>query len=385
MATGLMPQRILAMLTRRPDARVDIPLNGEQQRNAALLRATTELFAQEAMHDRDEIRRYEELATHFLPKVAIADRVFVAERLAPRVDAPLSLMRALAKDNIEIARLVIPRSPVLGALDLLTIIAATGAEHHRLIARRPGNSSEVEQALRIGGDAEVLAALGGGAAAHEARATAEPAPPTGEDGAWFAQRQAVQTRVDRYDPWAFLKLERAARLRLMADIAISPPPRRNAPAARPDRAFRAILGAAQIVGFARSGQRTALMTTVSESLEIESDFVAACLDDATGEPLAVLLKALNLDSTQAQQVFLLANEKVGRDVTTFFRLADLYAGMETSVAQTLADAWHRNRAEAAFRHEPVFAENGQVRRSAFAEQLPERQPAAARSNFGRAS
>jgi hypothetical protein len=383
------------MQTRRPDARVDIPLNGEQTRNAALLRATTELFAQEAMHDRDEIRRYEELATHFLPKVAITDRIFVAERLALRMDAPLSVMRALAKDNIEVARLVIPRSPVLGALDLLTIIAATGVEHHRLIARRPGNSSEVERALRISGDAEVLAALNGQpsqaaaasavkAPAPEAHAIAEPAAATSEGGAWFAQRQAVQTRIDRYDPWAFLKLERPARLRLMADIAISPPPRRNAPAARPDRAFRTILGAAQIVGFARSGQRTALTTTISESLEIESDFVAACLDDATGEALAVLLKALNLDSTQAQQVFLLANEKVGRDVTAFFRLADLYAGMETSVAQTLADAWHRNRAEAAFRHEPVFAENGQVRRSAFAERAPERQPAAAR-NLGRAS
>ena len=58
------------MLSRQfSDDLADLARASERKRDAPLLRATTELFAMDAVHDRDEIRRYEELATHFLPKV----------------------------------------------------------------------------------------------------------------------------------------------------------------------------------------------------------------------------------------------------------------------------------------------------------------------------
>jgi hypothetical protein len=361
----------------RSDSRVDIPLGAEHNRDAALLRATTELFIQEVAHDRDEVRRYEELAAHFLPRVAIEDRIFVAERLAPRADAPLAIIRMLAKDKIEVARPVISRSVVLGSLDLLTIMAATGVDHHKLIARRPGLSSDVEQALRIAGNVDVIASLDEAKAVPvEATTRGEPAKPShaanglpAKSPDWFTQRQAVGVKSGRLDPWLFLQMERPARLRLMADLAVRAPTRRSATSPNPvDRAFRSILGAAQIVGFARSGQRDALVSSIAESLEIESAFVAASLDDVTGEPLAVLLKALRLDNVQVQQVFLLASPKVGRDVTAFFRLADLYAGMEPVVAETLIEAWRDGADSAHPRHEPLFAENGRIRRPGVADQ-----------------
>jgi hypothetical protein len=51
-----------------------------------------------------------------------------------------------------------------------------------------------------------------------------------------------------------------------------------------------------------------------------------------------MLKALRLDDIQAQQVFLLVAPS-GRDVSAFFPLSDLYAGMEPDVAETLVAAW----------------------------------------------
>src|SRR5260221_3362559 len=115
----------------------------------------------------------------------------------------------------------------------------------------------------------------------------------------------------------------------MAELAMRPPSRRyQGPSDRLDRAFRSILGAAQIVGFARTGQRKALVGAIAEGIGLTSEFITSCLDDATGEPLAVLLKAMGLDNTQAQQVFLLATTTVGRDVTVFFKVCDLYAAME---------------------------------------------------------
>jgi len=134
-------------------------VSNQQSRDAALLRATTELFVLEANHDADAIRRFEELATHFLARVPAADRAFVAERLSRSADAPASVLRLLGKDVPEVASPVLKRSPALGEFDLLTIIAGTGKPHHRLIATRSDLSALVVGALRLTGDAEVIARL----------------------------------------------------------------------------------------------------------------------------------------------------------------------------------------------------------------------------------
>ncbi len=364
----------------------------QQTRDAALLRATTELFTQELSHDRDEIRRYEELATHFLPRVSTEDRAFVAERLSVRADAPQSIVRMLAKDRADIARHVIPCSPVLGALDLLTIIAATGPEHYRLVASRPALAPEVEHALRLVADQPTLDRLNSESAARQALASfeepgaafAEAEPATDHEGSQLDRSNRARVRTDRLDVWQFLGLDRAARLRLMAGLATRSPKRNYSGSAnRLDRAFRSILSAAQVVGFARKGDRQALIDSISDGLDLDKDIVIACLDDASGEPAAVLLKGLGLDNAQAQQVLLLGTPSIGRDVNVFFRLTDIYAGMENWVAEILVDAW-REPIRATPRHEPHFADNALRRRPAAAAEKPaqdrDRLPSAERAS-----
>jgi hypothetical protein len=348
----------------------------QQMRDSALLRATTELFVQEFVHDRDEIRRFDELATHLLPKVSDGDRAYVAERLAVRLDAPVTVVRLLARDRIEVAEPLLRRSPVLGPLDLLAVIAATGPAHHALIAERPGIGEEVRQALRISAGGEPVAA---------ATEDAPPIQPEPEPEPAFAAEPPPSARSagegSRFDPWRFLAMERPQRLRLMAELATRPPIRRySGPAGRLDRAFRAILGAAQIVGLARGNQRAQLISAIAEALAVEPRLVIACLDDATGEPLAVLLKALGLDSIQAQQVFLLSTTTVGKDVAVFFKLCDLYAGMDPSVAEILSEAWRVPARPSRPVHQPVFAENGERRRAASVETVRETGQPAERTN-----
>jgi hypothetical protein len=366
----------------RPDALANLSPSGQQARDAALLRATTDLFVQELAHDRDEIRRYEELATHFLPRVSPEDRAFVAEQLAARADAPQSVIRMLAKDRVDIARHVVGQSPVLGPLDFLTVIAATGPDHHRLIARRADLAPEVEHALRLVGDEETLAILGArntvpGSASEMATGlpVEEPkrAPEPAQRDAFQQRSEMLSAKAERLDVWQFLGLDRTARLRLMAALATRSPVRRYAgPASRLDRAFRTILSAAQIVGFARSGQREAVVDAISGGLGLDKKVVIACLDDATGEAAAVLLKALGLDNVQAQQVLLLATPTIGFDVTAFFRVTDVYAGMEKWIAEILVDAWREHDARPMPRHEPHFSDNAARRRPAAAEKTPDR-------------
>ncbi len=237
------------------DDLADVARANQQTRDAALLRATTELFAQDLTHDDDEIHRYEELASHFLPKVSIADRALVAERLAACADAPSAVVRMLARDVIEVAAPVLRHSAVLDSFDLLAVIAATEVAHHRLIARRADIGDDVKRALRLTGDAEVMGYLDNGASMRAPAApatdvtplTATTPPPSPPPGTTI---RPPSGRSRRFDLKQFLALDRPTRLRVIADIAMRPPiPAPPARASTPDRAFQSILGAAQIVGF----------------------------------------------------------------------------------------------------------------------------------------
>jgi hypothetical protein len=354
----LWPQAFGAESSMHPKELIDglpesVRVNG-QKRDAALLRATTELFVLDVIHDRDEIRRYEEIASHFLPKVLPADRAFVAERLAICTDAPPSVIRALARDVIEVAAPVIKHSTVLGPIDLLAIIAATGAEHHRLIARRSLLSPEVLRALRLTGDATIIARL-------DQTATVSVAKESPIERAIDTSAAAVVPngvyRSNRLDPWRFLALDRPARLKLIADIASRPPPAAySAPSTKLDRAFRSILSAAQIVGYARSGQVGPIIAAIADGLGLPTSLVTSALHDHSGDAFAIMLKALRLDDVQAQQVFLLVAPS-GRDVSAFFPVSDLYAGMEPDVAETLVAAWRSAVAEGKETYQPHLAPN----------------------------
>lgn len=329
----------LPLRTERLHATADLARANERKRDAALLRATAELFSIEVVHNNDEIRRFEELATHFLPKVGPDDRQFVAERLAACSDAPGSVLRALAREPVAIAKPILVHSTALTAIDLLAIIAATDVEHHRLIARRGSLPEEVAQALKLKRDPEVLDALG----------VAPPEPARDLDRTLPAEGLY---RSNRLDPWRYFALAHPARLCIIADIAANPPASAEEPnAKRLDRAFRSILSAARIVGYARGGQLGAIVASIAEGLDLPAALVTAAINDKGGEVLAIMLKALRLDDAQARQVFLLASPS-GKDVHAFFPLADLYAGMEVSVAETMIEGW-RGSTLAAPRHDAL--------------------------------
>ncbi|MCX5497620.1 DUF2336 domain-containing protein [Kaistia dalseonensis] len=80
----------------------------------------------------------------------------MAERLARHPDVPISVLRLLAKDLIEIAAPILKRTPVLSEFDWLAIMAATGTAHHRVIASRADLSPAIVAALRLTGDPETL-------------------------------------------------------------------------------------------------------------------------------------------------------------------------------------------------------------------------------------
>jgi hypothetical protein len=172
-----------------------------------------------------------------------------------------------------------------------------------------------------------------------------PAPlaDTGADNC--GRGEMFRPRARHPDVWQFLELDHAARSLQLTELAKRTPVRRYAgPTERIDHSLRMIHGATQIVEYARSGGRQAVIEAIASQAELEPYVVSACLDDVGGEAAAVLFKALGLDNFQAQQVFLLATPTLGLDVNVFFDLAKFYAGMESWIAEILVSSWQESDA-----------------------------------------
>jgi uncharacterized protein (DUF2336 family) len=79
--------------------------------------------------------------------VEMSIRIAVAEKLADRTEAPAELIAMLADDRIEVARLVLQRSPVLSDSDLLHVLETGSIDHHLAVAERPHLGEIVTAAL----------------------------------------------------------------------------------------------------------------------------------------------------------------------------------------------------------------------------------------------
>lgn len=86
-------------------------------------------------------------------------RCRLAERLADAAWAPAALINILALDEIEIARPIIARSPVLRDHALIRLLVQATLEHQIEIARRPELSPAVVEAILARDEPAVLTAL----------------------------------------------------------------------------------------------------------------------------------------------------------------------------------------------------------------------------------
>jgi uncharacterized protein (DUF2336 family) len=98
----------------------------------------------------------------FMTLVLDAERAVrrrLAERIAEAEWAPKALIHVLALDDIEIARPIIARSPLLEDDDLVRLLVEATLEHQIEVARRPHIGEKVCETILDLGDPAVLAAL----------------------------------------------------------------------------------------------------------------------------------------------------------------------------------------------------------------------------------
>lgn len=93
-------------------------------------------------------------------------RKALAERLSTVDWAPKALINVLALDEIEIARPIIARSPLLADADLVRLLVEATVEHQIEVARRPQLGAPVVDAILDRAEPAVLTALAGNTTAN---------------------------------------------------------------------------------------------------------------------------------------------------------------------------------------------------------------------------
>ena len=109
------------------------------------------------------------LSSIFMSLVVEAERDIrhrLSQKLAAADWAPNALINVLALDDIEIARPIIARSPVLRDLDLVRLLVEATIEHQIEVARRPHLPQTVVAAILEQAEPAVLTALAGNATAE---------------------------------------------------------------------------------------------------------------------------------------------------------------------------------------------------------------------------
>ena len=124
----------------------------------------------------------------------------LAERLADADWAPSALINIMALDEIEIARPIIARSPILRDQDLIRLLVQATLEHQIEIARRPRLSPAVVEVILTKDEPAVLTAL-----------ASNPTAQISSDG--------LRRLVDRAREVVALRLPLARRPSLSADMA----------------------------------------------------------------------------------------------------------------------------------------------------------------------
>ena len=299
--------------------------------------------------------RFEQLAVHLLPKIAADDRAYVALLLANRSDAPASVARMLARDAIEIATPMLRHSPVLSTIDLLGVIAVTGPEHHRLVAGRTDLSTDILRALAIAKRKEAAVKNRNRAAAYGAIAGPTPA-----EKADTVSAAPPGPRMPIPDFGAFLDSLREHRLWLLGEAAMRGAGTPEASQIRQlDQMLRKSYALAEIVTSAKRGDRLNMLGGFSSALGVATKIVARLLDDPSGEPLVLMIKAAGLSVADGNTILLLGNKRIGASVDEFFRLADLLASIEPSTATAFIASWRQPALRRRPIHVPVFTENGE--------------------------
>ncbi|NBN62915.1 DUF2336 domain-containing protein [Pannonibacter tanglangensis] len=313
-------------------------------RKDRLLLAATELFCARERHDRSEQKAFGELALQLYDATSLADRRRVACLLARASGVPSAVLARLADDaDALVAYPVLLHAPQLDQ-DVLARVAGRGPESlRRAILRRADLAAPALAILAAEAEPDTLIAL------------ADRRPDELDDtvlealcrrpavmdrlGPLLAERNLLPSdlllaRFPTLDPVNRQRALAAAGLRALADRARQGPPRLPRPLLS-----SALLQKLSATALACGPE--AFAGDLSRLLDLDGDFSLSIVADASGESLAVALKALGMPAADTASILVrLAGASLSLEA---LRAAlRLHETLGLAAAQLLVATWRQH-------------------------------------------
>jgi hypothetical protein len=306
-----------------------------------LLRIIVDQFVAETRHSAAEVTRFGELVVNLLPKASEADRLLVADKLARHRQTPAVVARRLAADSGAVARPVLTHCRALSDDDLFLAVRSGDPLKALAVAEREDIGLAALVALEDMDDPAVKAALA-------ARIGRSPLPNS-------EPLMASATDVGR----RFLAAATALRETMLAELALSQPALPPGLGPRGSGQGQGQGQGQEIEVAALSRRAGALAEAIGRSFGLDRALACRIAEDAGGEPLVVVARALDLGREATTRILLFAHEAIGTSVDRIAALSTLYDAVPRGVAVTLVRAWQDASPLVppvrTARHQPVLA------------------------------
>jgi uncharacterized protein (DUF2336 family) len=298
----------------------DVLSHGSAERRAETLRRITNLFVDGAsLYNEDHVGLFDDVLMRLIVEIESKALAELAHRLAPVDNAPMQLMRRLARnDDITIAGPVLKRSVRLADSDLVDIANEKSQDHLLAISGRNQIAEAVTDVLVTRGDREVVRSVATNAGARFSEASLTSLVKRAETDGVLAETVGLRPDIPvhlfrRLVAQATEVVQRrllaASRPEVQSEIKrvlveVSQEIGSKAPLGRDYRAAQrtvldmrqaGTLDETQLAHFARSGRFEEMVAALSALCAVPLDVVDRLMSGDRTDPVLILCKAVGFE------------------------------------------------------------------------------------------
>ena len=337
--------------------------NGSDERRSDALRRITALFLQGSnKFSEDHVRLFDDVFVMLINEIESKARSELSRQLAPVANAPLAVVRRLAKDeDIMVAGPMLAQSPRLGTADLVEIANAMSPEHLYAISSRAAIDEPVTDILVRRGDFTVKRKLASNAGAKISETGFTTLLRSADQDGVLAE--AVALRGDVPDHMFRELLSRATEVvqrrllskarpetqaeirRVLARVSgevFTPKPARDFSEAQ--ARMRALaetgqLGEAELMEFATRQSYDDAVAALAQLTGVPVDVVDRLMNGERPDPILILCKSAGYSWPTAREILLARLGNRGKSAPSIDAASANFDRLSTSTAKRVVRFW----------------------------------------------
>ncbi|MEE8393551.1 MAG: DUF2336 domain-containing protein [Rhodospirillales bacterium] len=350
----------------RLESLVQLAREPSPEKRRDLLREVTDLFleAPEQLNDH-ETEHFADIIGKIAFDLEMEVRRHLAEKLSTIEWAPHSLVKALANDEIEVARPVLTNSGVLRNADLIDIVKRRSQEHLLAVSKRQSVAEEVSDSLVERGNGTVLESLARNQGAELSRKSMEAMVSRSEKNE--ALHEPLVTRRDLPGDLMnemFWQVSAALRQHILSTVNDIDENQLDEIIGETETWFDAEqreeslsqaerfvirkekmnqLDAALISQLVRQGRVPELVAAFARLIKTDLRMARRIVFDNSGEALAMASKAFEIDQATFSDLLMLLDANEERSRSDHNSLLGVYGRMTTEAAQRAIRFWRTRK------------------------------------------